>query len=248
VSAELLTAFPAIEVVYGMRRILRVNVKQNRRGDLKVERIFRNRHIQHIFEIPWNTLSAAERTTLDSFFQSVRGRSLGDIDFTDPWDDTHYTCRLDSDEINLEEDLPSHWSSTIRLIQVLGFNPIYKPPVTAFPIFASGAVVQLPYRMNRFYRTVVQIQEDDTEKRFEDFAIASGIQRWAVGGEALETTDATNLLNAWEGNAGPYRSMSFTEPETNTVYASVHFVETEVTHELISTCASSLRLTLEELK
>src|SRR5262245_11788600 len=246
-SAELMTAFPAIEIVYGMRRHLRVDVLQKRRGDLKVERIFRNRHVQHSFEIPWAMLSAAERTTLDSFFQSVRGRFLGDIDFTDPWDGVHYTCRMDQDELNYEESTSKRWNSTIRLIEVSAFKAL-KAAVPAFPTFASGAVVQFPYRMSRFYRTEIQAQQDDSEKRFEDFAVASGVQRWTVGGEALETADATALLNAWEGNYGPWASMSFTEPETATAYSTVHFTETECIHELISTCASSVRLTLEELK
>jgi hypothetical protein len=246
-SAELMTAFPAIELVYGMRRILRVNVLQKRRVDLKIERIFVNRHVQHIFEIPWAMLSKAERTTLDSFFQSVRGRSLGDIDFIDPWDSVHYTCRMDSDEISFEEPSNARWNSTIRLIEVAAFKAL-KPAVPAFPTYTSGAVVLFPYRMNRFYRTEIGIQQDDTEKRFEDFAVASGIQRWAVGGDALDNTDAANLLNAWEGNAGPYRSMTFTEPETNTAYASVHFTETECVHELPGPCQNAVRLTLEELK
>ena len=242
-----MTAFPALPIVYGMRRTLRVDVLQRRRVDLKVERIFRNRHIQHLFEIPWRLLTAAERSTLDTFFQSVRGRSLGDIDFVDPWDAVHYTCRMETDELDLEEESAARWSSTIRLIEVASFKAL-KPAVPAFPAFASGAVTTFPYRMNRFYRTVVERQEDDTEKRFEDFAVASGIQRWSVGGSALEDTDAANLLNAWEGNAGPYRAMSFTEPETHTAYPTVHFTEVECIHELVGPCQNAITLTLEELK
>ena len=115
-----------------------------------------------------------------------------------------------------------------------------------FPAFASGAVVQLPYRMTRYYRTVVERQQDDSEKRFEDFAVASGIQRWAVGGDRLDDTDAAVLINAWEGNGGPYRAMTFTEPERGLVY-NAHFVETELVHEMTEPCSNSVRLTLEEL-
>jgi hypothetical protein len=242
-----MTAFPAIEIVYGMRRHLRVNVLQKRRVDLKLERIFVNRHVQHIFEIPWAILSAAERTTLDSFFQSVRGQSLGDIAFTDPWDNVTYTCRMDSDEMSFDESSNGRWNSTIRLIEVAAFKAL-KTAVPVFPVFTSGALVQFPYRMNRFYRTVIQVQQDDSEKRFEDFAVASGIQRWAVGGDALDNADATLLLNAWEGNCGPYRAMSFTEPETTAIYPTVHFTETECVHELVGPCQNAVRLTLEELK
>lgn len=242
-----MTAFPALSVVYGMKRFLRVNVIQTRRMDLKLERIFRNRHVVHVFEIPWRLLPPSDRSTLDSFFQSVRGRILGDIDFVDPWDSVHYTCRLDTDELSFEEESSGRWMSTLRLIEVSSFKPL-KPAVPSFLPFASGAVVQFPYRMTRTYRTVVQSQEDDTEKRFEDYAVASGVQRWTVGGDALSTSDATLLLNSWEGNIGPWGEFSFTEPETKVVYPKVHFVETELVHELGEPCSNSIRLTLEELK
>jgi hypothetical protein len=215
--------------------------------DLKAERIFRNRHVQHIFEIPWRLLDSTERSTLDTFFQSVRGRILGDIDFIDPWDSIHYTCRLDTDESSLEEERTNRWTSTLRLIEVSSFKGL-KTAVPVFPTFESGAVTQFPYRMTRTYRTVVERQEDDLEKRFEDYAVASGIQRWTVGGERLSNEDATLLLNSWEGNCGPYRQFSFIEPETQVSYPSVHFVETELVHELTEPCVNSIRLTLEELK
>jgi hypothetical protein len=233
--------------VYGMKRRLRVDVTQNRRMDLKVERIFRNRHVQHAFEIPWQTLTPEQRLALDDYFASNRGRMLGDIDFIDPWDGIHYTCRMELDEQSFEEPVNKRWSATIRLIEVSAFKAL-KPVVPAFPTFTSGAVVQLPYRMNRFYRTVVERQQDDSEKRFEDFAVSLGIQRWAVGGDQLDDTNAAALLNAWEGNAGPYRSMSFTEPERGLAYPTVHFLETEVVHELREPCSNSVRLTMEELK
>jgi hypothetical protein len=241
------TSFPSLPLVYGFKRFLRVDVRQTRRMDLKVERIFRNRHVQHVFEIPWKLLPSSDRSTLDAFFQSVRGRILGDIDFVDPWDSVHYTCRLDSDELSLEEEQANRWSSTLRIIEVSSFKTL-KAAVPIFPVFASGAVVQFPYSMNRSYRTVVERQEDDTEKRFEDYAVATGIQKWTVGGERLSNEDATLLLNSWEGNFGPYRSMSFQEPETKVTYPSVHFVETELVHELAQPCVNSILLTLEELK
>ena len=140
----------------------------------------------------------------------------------------------------------TRWSATVRLIEVASFKAL-KAAVPAFPAFASGAVVQLPYRMTRQYRTVVERQQDDSEKRFEDFAVASGIQRWSVGGDQLDDTNAAALINAWEGNAGPYRAMTFTEPERGLVY-NAHFVETELVHEMTEPCSNSVRLTLEELK
>jgi len=242
------TAFPSLSVPFGLRRVLSVDVTQRLRGDGTCERVWRNGHVRHAFEIPWSLLSAANRTTLDTFFQAIRGRYLGDISYTDPWDSVVYTCRLDSDAIELAEASQGRWGATIRLVEVADF-PANKTPVVTFPALASGAVVQFPYRMARQYRTVVEAQEDDSEKRWEDLAIASGIQRWAVGGDLLTDAEATTLLNCWEGNGGPWAEMtSFTEPETATLYTSTHFVETECVHELVDYNRNAVRLTVEELK
>lgn len=243
-----MTAFPSLTKPYGMRRVLRVDVRQVMREDLKIERVLRNGHVQHAFEIPWRTLSKAERTTLDDFFKSCRGRYLNDIAFTDPWDSVSYTCRLDADELGLEEGEPTRWGSSIRLVEVASFKAL-KTPVTTFPALSTGAVVQLPYRMQRRFRTLIEAQQDDSEKRYEDFADASGLQRWAVGGDNLSDSEAAALLDAWEGNQGPYRAFtSFTEPETNTLYTSSHFVETQAEHALLQNNSNQVRLTLEELK
>ena len=151
---------------------------QTRRMDLKVERIWRNRHVQHFFEIPFNTLTPEQRLVVDDFFVSVRGRMLGNIDFQDPWDGIHYTCRMELDEQSFEEPDNKRWSATVRLIEVASFKAL-KPAVPAFPTFASGAVVQLPYRMTSQYRTVVERQQDDSEKTLRGF-------RRGIGDPALD--------------------------------------------------------------
>jgi hypothetical protein len=242
------TDFPLLTKPYGMRRILRVDVGRVMRGDLKTERVLESGHIQHAFEIPWRALDRAERSALDDFFRSCRGRYLGDIVFTDPWDSVSYTCRLDMDELELEEAEPTRWGASIRLVEVADFKAL-KSPVTVFPALATGAVVELPYRMRRSYRTVLERQRDGTERRYEDYQSSSGIQRWEVGGDNLSDLEAGALLDAWEGNQGPYRAFSsFTEPETGAVYTKTHFVETQVDHVLNAYNSNRIRLTLEELK
>ena len=198
-------------------------------------------------DVPWQTLTPDQRLYLDDFFV-VGPRPHASAISTSPilGMELHYTCRMELDEQSFEEPVNTRWSATIRLIEVAGFKAL-KAAMPVFPAFASGAVVQLPYRMTRFYRTVVERQQDDSEKRFEDFAVASGIQRWAVGGDRLDDTDAAVLINAWEGNGGPYRTMTFTEPERGLMY-NAHFVETELVHEMTEPCSNSVRLTLEELK
>jgi hypothetical protein len=88
----------------------------------------------------------------------VRGLYVADITFNDPSDRVEYTCRLDDDELELVENKPLRWAATIRLLEVSNFKA-FKPAVTAFSSLASGAVVRLPYRMKRRYRTVVETQE-----------------------------------------------------------------------------------------
>jgi hypothetical protein len=229
-----------------MRRILRVGTITRLRSDLTTQRVWLNRHIQHAFDIPWQALTPANRTALDAFFQSCRGRYASDISFTDPWDSVAYTCRLDSDELALEEAEAGKWNASIRLVEVSGFKTL-KSPVATFPALSSGAVVELPYRMSRRYGTILQSQLDDAEKRYEGFNDAAGLQRWAVGGQALSDDEAEDLLDCWEGNGGPYLDFSFTEPETNTGY-TVHFMESQIEHCLIEYNCNQVRTMVEELR
>lgn len=242
-----MTAFVALPVPYGLRRILTVDVQTTRRLDLKLERRFVSRRVQHAFEIPWELLSAANRTTLDTFLKAVRGRYLGDIAFVDPWDSVTYTCRLDSDEHELVEASQGRWGASIRLVEVADFKAL-KTAVNTFPAMSSGAVTQFAYRMGRKYRTEIVAQEDFSERRYEDFADVSGVQRWSVGGDVISNADAAALLNAWEGNGGPWHSFSFTEPETTTVYATSHFLDSVCTHTLNEYNSNSCRLVVEELR
>ena len=242
-----MVAFPALEKPYGMKRILSVSVTQKRKGNLKLNRVPDIGRVKHVFEFPWDTLSRAERTTEDSFFQSVRGR-LSPVEVTDPWDAVAYDCRLDEDELAMREDEPTRWGSSLRLVEVMNFKAL-KAAVTAFPVLSvTGAVMQLPYEMRRLYHTVIGAHRDFTERRYEDFAAAAGVQRWLVGGDQLSDADAVLLLNAWEGNLGPLEAfVNFVEPETGVNYPSVHFLETEVTHILHEQNRNEIRLTLEQL-
>lgn len=229
-----------------MRRILRVGAVTRLRSDLTTQRIWLNRHIQHAFDIPWQALTPANRTTLDAFFQTCRGRYASDITFVDPWDSVSYTCRLDSDELAMEEVNSGNWNASIRLVEVSGFKAL-KDPVATFPELSSGAVVELPYRMTRRFGTILQGQPDDAEKRYESFNDAAGLQHWAVGGQALSDEEAADLLDCWEGNGGPYLDFSFTEPETNTEYTA-HFMESQIEHVLIEYNCNQVRTTVEELR
>ena len=249
-----MTSFPSLTISQGFRRILRVEASVKYREDLGCERVWVNRHIQHAFEIPWNALLRSERTTEDAFMQAVRGRYLGDIAFTDTWDSRYsfpaYTCRLDLDNLDMQEQDPTRWSGTLRLLEVANFKSL-KSLVTAFPVLSTGAVVQLPYQMSRRYNTVIGRTPNDTEKRYENFvdcADALGLQRWAVGGDVLSDTEAADLLDCWESNGGPYGSISFTEPETGTAFAGVHFVDPQITHTVNAYNSNAVRMTLEELK
>jgi hypothetical protein len=210
-----------------------------------MERVFLTGHIRHIFELPLVGLSAADRTTLEAFFATCRGRIQDDIAFVDLWDNLTYTCRLDLDELALQETARL-WSSNLRLIEVSGFK-ILKTPVATFP----ASIPFQGYRMGRKYSTVIQNAQDDAEIRYEDYS--SSIQKFGVGGDVLDDTQATDLLDCWEGVGGPYKAINFTDPQTLTYYPTVHFVETDLVHTLVTLNAaggfiSSIRATLEELK
>lgn len=242
------TAFPSTLIKpYGMTRRLRVIVNQMLCEDLTIERVLKYAQVFHMWELSWTTLTRTNRTTLDDFLKAVRGQYVGDITFTDPWDSVAYVCRLGADSLPLQEAAYSRWAAKMMLIEVPGtYTP--KAAVTAFPTLSTGAVVELPYTMDRRYHTVIKATLDGREKRYDDFADANGLRVWSVGGDVLSDAEALALLNCWEGNYGPYRPMTFTEPEIGTNIAAAHFVETEITHTLVEYNANALRMTVEELR
>jgi hypothetical protein len=238
--------FLSLTKPYGMTRTLRVNVAQRLLGDNTIEREWISRRVQRLYQIPWRTLTRTERTLLDSHFQSARGKLLGNIGFLDPFDDQTYICRLNQDSLTMSEDEATRWSSSLTLAQIDWTGKTNKPPVAAFPLLSSGAATELPYHMMRWYVTVIGEQADFSEARFEELQLAGGHQRWSVGGDNLTDVEASTLLDAWEGNGGPWSSFSFTEPETSVLYTA-HFTDTEVTHTLNQYNSNSVRLQIEEL-
>jgi len=237
-----------LQTPYGIKRTLRVNVAQKLRENLTLECTWVNRHVQHVFDIPWAILIDANRATLENFFVSCRGRYTNDIAYTDPWDSVGYTCRFDMDELILQWLAHSKrlWSGSIRLIEISGFKA-KKASVSDFP--ATIPVQTLSH--DRRFLTVISATPADLETRYEDYANAAGIRRWPVGGDVLNDAQALALLNCWEGNGGPWANFSFTESDSGTVYDS-HFAETELVHTLITSGAagriSSIHATVEELK
>lgn len=237
-----MTTFPDIALPWNMRRILRVDLDCQLRADLKIERIFSSGHIQHVYEIPWTVIKESDREILEDFFVSCRGRYLNDIAFVDPWDSVSYTCRLDEDMLSLDSPL-KYWTGSIRLVEISSWKAL-KSPVEEFP-----AIVPFQPLMNRqrSYRTVIEAAADGSEKRYEDFANADGIQRWSVGGDALVDAQVQALLDCWEGNCGPYREFDFTDPVSEDEYTA-HFAENSITHTLICPGVHSIRSVIEELK
>jgi hypothetical protein len=235
----------SISIPQGLKRILSVNVTQQMRGDNKVIREFRSGKVQHAWEFGWNTLSRDERRLLDLHFAANRGR-ITTFTFVDPWDNVSYTVRYDHDEIMFKEDAPFRWGSSIRLLEVANFKTL-KSSARVFPQLSTGAVVQLPYQMGRQYRTQIEIQEDFTEKRWEDYATVTGFRRWSVGGDILTDAEALTFMNFWEAMFGSYRYFAFTEPETGVGFASVHFIENSITHTISEYNCNSIRATIEEL-
>jgi hypothetical protein len=231
-----MTAFPSLRIPFGLRRILRVNVIQRSRQDNQMERTWVNRHIQHAWEIPWPVLTDANRTTLEAFMATCRGKYLGDIAYVDPWDGLTYTCRLDTDELLLSEILQGKWTGTLRLVEVASFKA-NKEAVDTFP----ATVPLQSYARGKRYRTIVQACAGDTEKRYEELQDAGGIRRWMVGGGALTDAQATDLLDCWEGNGGPWAMFDFTDPSTSTLYQT-HFLEQELSHTLVCSRANGEKM------
>lgn len=234
-----MTNFPALPNPYGLRRVSRVDVSQNLLGNLTIQRIWWNRVVQHAWQFPWPALTDTQRIALEAFFATCRGRILGDIAYTCPFDSVEYTCRLDVDENIINNSPMPIYSGSLNLVECTAFKAL-KAPVNAFP-----AVPFQAYSRANKYNTVVEAQQNSTELRYEDWN--APIKRWTVGGKALTLAQATTLLDAWEGNGGPFHQFTFTDPLGSTAY-DAHFVETEAVITFVTYGVFSLLLTVEELK
>lgn len=238
-----MTAYPGTipQRPLGIRRILKADVRQRLRGDMKIERTFVSGHIQHSYDIQFPALTKAQRTALDGFVVTCKGRYDNTIAFPDPWDAETVTCRLDQDTVEMVEVVPNIcWSSNLTLIEVSGWQAL-KAAVAAFP-------VSVPYQqlgLGLHYRTQIESTDENAEKRYEDYP--SSIRQWMVGGDALTDDQADDLLDCFEGNGGPWMEFTFTDPETSTAYAHCHFVETECTHTMLQPNVNSIRLTIEQV-
>jgi hypothetical protein len=133
-----------------------------------------------------------------------------------------------------------HHSATLRLVEIASFQAL-KAAVDPFP---ATVPCQPAHLFARRYRTEVAVQEDYSEKLYEDWS--QGVRRWTVGGDALTDDILDDLVDAWEGNKGPYESFTFTDPITSSTYTT-HFVETQLVHECVSLNVNSCRLTVEQL-
>jgi hypothetical protein len=238
-------------IPYGSSRGLAVNVRMQMRGDLEVIRDLRSR-VQHSWQIPWSRLSRTNRTDLDAHFAAMRGRKTT-FTFVDPWESLQlgyeiaYTVRYGGDSLVTSESAASRWGGSIELVEVDDFKP-FPTATMVFPALLYGNVVQLPYQLTRYYRTELGATEDLYEYSYEDFALAAGLQRWSVGGDLLSDAEAKTLLDFWSACGGPYRSFSFTEPETSVAYAHAHFAEKTISHQLNEYNSNSIRATAEYLR
>ncbi len=235
---------PPFDWPLGTRRILSVGVKTRMRGDLKLEREFRSRRVQHAWELPWNALSTADKNTLVDFFVAQRGR-YGRFQITDPFDSLVYTVRLDLDAMQCRNP-GGYWQANLRFVEVDQFHAL-KSVAMVFPALTGGLVCQYPGGHERIYSTAIGAHEDFSELYFEQFGDAFGIRRWNVGGDAMLDADAVLLLDFWESAYGSVRAFTFTDPE-GVWTGSAHFVENSVIHILICPGVNAIRASVEELK
>lgn len=236
-----MTAFVALNNPIGFTRTLKVDVEQTMRVDMVTERIWRNRHIQHIFDFSWPAMTEDNHKLLRTFFETCRGRIQADIAFIDPFDAVDYVCRLDADTMEWVQPDNSYWTGNLRLVEVSTWRGL-KAAVDPFP-------ASLPYQRFQYgerYSTLIQAQEDNSEKRYENYS--SGILRWKVGGQALTTAQATTLCEAWEGNAGPWRMFHFTDLMYPAVTYHSRFAENTISATCIAPGIWSCETTVEESK
>ncbi len=87
-----------------------------------------------------------------------------------------------------------------------------------FPLLKSGAVAQYPVRKSVSYSTHVMTFVDGSEQRTRDYP--APIHRWVIQLDLLDEAELSSLEQFFLSQQGRVGEFTFTDPWTDTVYAS----------------------------
>lgn len=184
------------------------------------EQRWRTAPILNGWDLVFNRLKLADRTALETFFDTQKGAF--DSTWTFPFLSTNYTSMVfDQDEFTAVEAFPNRYDVTLKIQQVKKSGTYATGGTAVFPTLNNGIVTQRPFTASRAFRTIRNQMESGLQ--YARAERNSPLLSWKVEFPAITSTELGTLLDFFCAMLGSYKTFSFTDPQTTTTHANCRF-------------------------
>lgn len=115
----------------------------------------------------------------------------------------------------------------------------------AFPTFANGATVHLPYTQETEYWNTINRQPHGYQYSYN--ILASGMKRWEIQ-FTLSDADLSTLETFWAARKGCYEEFTFTDPDTGATTSKCRFDQESLSIQYIQPNENRVSVTIQEYK
>lgn len=201
------------------------------------------------FEFQYKPISQADKNTLKSFFNTVKGAA--GIDLSLSTDISYSNMSLDSDEFSATEEGSTLYGAGWTLSQVVPQNLSPGTSGAAYPTLASGAICQRPYTQSARWQTITSKVRSGPKRTFAEFGSTSNfpaaqLMSWRFQEPMLLDSDVTNKVNHFLANWGDCFPFTFTDEDGNT-YSNVYYGSNELIIERSGVNENAITTTLVQM-
>lgn len=203
------------------------------------EQRWRTAPILNGWDLTFNRLKLADRTTLETFFDTQKGAF--DATWSFPFNGTSYTSMVfDQDEFTAVETFPNRYDINLRIKQVKKSGSYATGGAAVFPTLNNGIVTQRPFTASRAFRTIRNQMESGLQ--YARAERNNPLLSWGVEFSAITSTELGTLMDFFASMLGSYRTFSFTDPQSGTAYANCRFAQDVFESRYVTKgqCATSL--------
>lgn len=176
------------------------------------------------FDMPYEALSAADRSTLDTFFVARKGR------FDQTWDLTilgtlYANLAFDHDDFLVREPGPLQYSVALSAKQFpSGAGATITVSDPAFPTLSSGAIAQHPSSIAKVFSNAIEDTPDG--QRISWNRVATSLPTWVLGFPIITDTERNTLMDFFIQLRGRWGQMSLLWDGTN--YQKCRFADDDM--------------------
>ena len=194
------------------------------------------------WSLPYPHLSAAQRDTLLSLFESSKGAYDQTISLT--FGGTVYAgLYFDGDALEFTETDPNVFAGTVKLSTVVRTADVGTLPAD-FPVLGTGARMQRPYTHGRNFDTASVRTEGG---RYAYPRRSASLRTWTAGGSALTDSDAAAIWSMFKLACGQWRAFGFTDPDSSIRYANCRFGSDSLDWRILGPNQNSIQPTIQQL-